>query len=120
MREPPTRFMVREKAGVLPSMLADPTTPADAISTMAVPIGKVTGRDVSSQADLLAGEEPLEIRLGYDSRRGRTHRAVSVTMRTPGHDFDLAAGFLFTEGILAAPEQVAEIRACGPTQAGGH
>lgn len=52
--------------------------------------------------DLLAVEEPLEIRLGAKS--------VSITMRTPGQDFDLAAGFLFTEGILHDAGQIREIR----------
>ena len=51
--------------------------------------------------DFLAGEEPLEIRVG--------RRAVSVTMRTPGHDSELAAGFLFSEGIVESPEQIAAI-----------
>jgi FdhD protein len=65
------------------------------------------------QSDVLAVEEPLEIRLGCDVDGRRIHRAVSITMRTPGHDQELAVGFLFTEGILAAKEQVTAVRACG-------
>ena len=53
--------------------------------------------------DLVATEEPFEIRLGYSRRDGsRAEEPVSVTMRTPGHDDDLAVGFLFTEGIIRA------------------
>jgi FdhD protein len=48
--------------------------------------------------DCLVGEEPLEIRLG--------RRPLSVTMRTPGHDLELAAGFLFTEGLIQRREQI--------------
>jgi FdhD protein len=59
--------------------------------------------------DLLAVEEPLEIRLGL----GKTHRAVSITMRTPGADEELAAGFLFTEGILNSPQQIKSVKHCG-------
>lgn len=51
--------------------------------------------------DELAGEEPLEIRIGGEP--------VSVTMRTPGDDFDLAAGFLLTEGMITRREQIARI-----------
>lgn len=61
--------------------------------------------------DVLAVEEPLEIRLGVPGQ-GK-HKAISVTMRTPGHDFELAAGFLFTEGILKASSQIAKIHHCG-------
>ncbi len=51
--------------------------------------------------DVLAVEEPLEIRLGYtDPRKGRVHRSVSITMRTPGDDEALALGFLFAESII--------------------
>lgn len=52
--------------------------------------------------DRLATEEPLEIRLAWP---GAPARRVWVTMRTPGHDFELAAGWLVHEGLLAAPPQ---------------
>src|ERR1700726_5288453 len=65
------------------------------------------------QSDVLAVEEPLEIRLGCDVGGRRVHHAVSITMRTPGHDLELAVGFLFTEGVIVAREQVAGVRACG-------
>lgn len=58
----------------------------------------------------LAVEEPLEIRLGLPDGK---HRAISITMRTPGDDAELAAGFLFTEGIIQHPDQIKEIRHCG-------
>lgn len=57
--------------------------------------------------DSLAVEEPLEIRLWYtDSIKGRQHRSLSITMRTPGQDDILALGFLYSEGILNSPTQV--------------
>ncbi|HEV2617161.1 MAG TPA: formate dehydrogenase accessory sulfurtransferase FdhD [Candidatus Acidoferrales bacterium] len=51
--------------------------------------------------DYLAGEEPLQIRVGK--------HPLSVTMRTPGHDIELAAGFLFTEGLIQQCEQIVSI-----------
>jgi FdhD protein len=59
----------------------------------------------SNADDVLAVEEPLEIRVG--------ERPVSVTLRTPGEDFDLAAGFLFTESILRSSDEIASIRHWG-------
>ncbi len=58
------------------------------------------------QEDLLAREEPLEIRLGFERDGVRHQKSISVTMRTPGHDEELALGFLFTEGIIQALGQV--------------
>lgn len=60
------------------------------------------------RADHVAVEEPLEIQVGF--HRGE-RRTLSITMRTPGHDEELAAGFLFTEGLLRHPSQVAAILA---------
>ena len=60
--------------------------------------------------DCLAVEEPLEIRIGFPDG---THKAISITMRTPGDDGELAAGFLFTEGIVHSPDQIKQIRHCG-------
>ena len=68
----------------------------------------------SSQPDCLAVEEPMEIRLGFGPSKERQHQNISVTMRTPGDDFDLAAGFLLTEGLIQEPKDIADIQFCGP------
>lgn len=61
-------------------------------------------------ADLLAVEEPLEIRLEYGPTGQRKHKNLSVTMRTPGSDEDLACGFLFTEGLVRTAGDVVAVR----------
>jgi FdhD protein len=68
---------------------------------------------VKSFHDTLAVEEPLEIRVGFCENSKRTHKAISITMRTPGDDAELAAGFLFTEGIVKSAEEISQIRHCG-------
>jgi FdhD protein len=67
-------------------------------ATVRLPIAKVEGRITRPREDSLAVEEPLEIRLGS--------RSLSVTMRTPGHDFELAAGFLLAEHIISSGSQI--------------
>lgn len=62
--------------------------------------------------DLVAVEEPLAIRLEYGLEGQRQQRDLSVTMRTPGHDFELAQGFLFTEGIIRSARDIQSIRYC--------
>ena len=70
--------------------------------------------ELSSQTveDILVVEEPLEIRLGYGPMDIRDVMNVSITMRTPGNDFELATGFLFTEGIIKSGEDILSIKYC--------
>ncbi len=77
-----------------------------------IQITKVKYNEVLTQPDLLVVEEPLEIRLGFGMPADRQQRSLSVTMRTPGHDFELALGFLFTEGIINSGDQVESIKYC--------
>ena len=69
------------------------------------------------RADAIAVEEPLEIRIlkAGSTENGGTGRSISITMRTPGNDSELALGFLYGEGILREPRDVIDVRPCGPT-----
>ncbi len=64
---------------------------------------------LGSKPDYLVTEEPMEIRVAPP---GKTAETLSVTMRTPGHDFELAVGFLFTEGIIASPADLRTVKYC--------
>ena len=67
--------------------------------------------------DWLAIEEPMEIRLGFGPAERRETRSLSITMRTPGHDFELAAGFLHTEAVIRSHDEIERIEFCGPAVA---
>lgn len=74
-----------------------------------VPIIRVLGTVVNRAArDVVAGEEPMEIRLVA----GTSRSTIGITMRTPGHDFELAAGFLHSEGLVRDRNEIAQIRYC--------
>ena len=68
-----------------------------------------------SRRDELAVEEPLEFRV----RAGEAQRSLAITMRTPGHDFELAAGFLLSEGLIAGRQDIARIAYCVDPQIDG-
>ena len=78
-------------------------------STVERTVTKIDAGQVSEVHDTMAVEEPCEIHLSGE--------AVAVTMRTPGNDLELAAGFLFTEGIVGA-QDVATVNHCGNTVVG--
>ncbi|MBC8101807.1 MAG: formate dehydrogenase accessory sulfurtransferase FdhD [Cytophagales bacterium] len=113
------------KRGVQPDEDEANAAPFGAATTR---VYRVIGDQIpaESEADTLAIEEPLEIRIGFGPEGERQRVRLSVTMRTPGgpgdeSDFELAAGFLWTEGILTAPDQIETIRHLGfPSLEGGY
>jgi FdhD protein len=75
------------------------------------PVLRLDGPGATGSRDTLAAEEPLEIRIGG--------KQVAVTMRTPGDDFDLVAGYLAGEGVIRGPHDLSRIRFCGDTACSG-
>jgi FdhD protein len=72
---------------------------------------RLAGEHRSERVDTLAVEEPLELRVGGES--------LQVTMRTPGDDFDLATGFLLSEGVITKPGDIVSMRYCAGVDADG-
>lgn len=79
------------------------------ISIKHMPVRRVSGFTSSPLSDTLSIEEPLEIRMGYGPGTKRMQKNISVTMRTPGNDLELALGFLFTEGIISSYQDVKDV-----------
>ena len=86
-------------------------------SSLAIDIRKVNGDKQLETEDSVAVEEPLEIQLSAAAPQAAAAKSISITMRTPGHDAELALGFLFTEGIIQSIEQVAAVAHVGPVDA---
>jgi FdhD protein len=84
-----------------PARLRHPVTPVRVVA--------VRGDRHLEIPDQVATEEPMEIRAAGPGQRPAP---IAVTMRTPGHDFDLAVGFLFTEGLITGPGDVAAVKYC--------
>ena len=82
------------------------------VETRVLAVENGSGRE---RRDRLAGEEPLEIRAAGP---GQAAVRVAVTMRTPGNDFELAAGFLHSEGLLRSPLELSEIKYCTDIELG--
>ncbi|MBO9612147.1 MAG: formate dehydrogenase accessory sulfurtransferase FdhD [Dyadobacter sp.] len=70
---------------------------------------RINGDDAEELDDHLAVEEPLEIQVAFQSEGRKERKSISVTMRTPGNDHELAVGFLFTEGIIHSQSQIGGI-----------
>jgi FdhD protein len=66
--------------------------------------------------DLLVIEEPLEIRIRFGKPEERTEMNLAITMRTPGNDFELVRGFLFSEGIIQSANDINSIKYCVNTK----
>jgi FdhD protein len=77
-------------------------------------ITRVTGDGPQACPDSLVLEEPLEIQVASGPEEAREWKAVAITMRTPGHDRELAAGFLIGEGLLRSLDEVEAVYGHGP------
>ena len=90
-------------------------------SNLAITVSKMSGDSAKSPdlanpefvEDKVAIEEPLEIRLGYSTPDGYTATSLSITMRTPGADAELATGFLFSESIISGNDDITAVEHCG-------
>ncbi|MRG44082.1 formate dehydrogenase accessory sulfurtransferase FdhD [Chitinophaga sp. SYP-B3965] len=85
------------------------TNSLEAVSMKQVVISRMDGLSISEFSDILSVEEPLEIKIDYSAGIERTQKNISVTMRTPGNDLELAAGFLFTEGIISSKDDIKKV-----------
>jgi FdhD protein len=85
------------------------TTSATRHPARRIEVTVVEAGTARASRDHVVGEEPMEIRVAGP---GQEATRVAVTMRTPGNDFELAAGFLFTEGLVASNDEIASIRYC--------
>ncbi|HET6629966.1 MAG TPA: formate dehydrogenase accessory sulfurtransferase FdhD [Woeseiaceae bacterium] len=82
-------------------------------NSLAIDISKVSGDGQVARQDEVAVEEPLELQLVTGDASGAAAKSVSITMRTPGHDAELALGFLFSEGIITNETWIASIEPVG-------
>ena len=79
-------------------------------------VTRVTPDGHERLSDVLAVEEPLEIRVVFGPGEKRRSKSLSITMRTPGSDFELAAGFLLSENIVRSPADIIKFEHVGPAE----
>jgi FdhD protein len=87
------------------------------VSSRPFRINKIDRNSAKSVDDQVAVEEPLEIRIGYSTPEGRTASSISITMRTPGFDAELAVGFLYSESIVRNSSDILKVAHSGPAAA---
>ncbi|HEX6121636.1 MAG TPA: hypothetical protein VFY89_00675, partial [Ktedonobacterales bacterium] len=94
-----------------PHPLHSTRSTSDPLRQVSAPIVRWAGGQAAAARDELAAEEPLELRAwGRDADGAPARAALATIMRTPGHDDELAAGFLFTEGLLLLSDSLPHLR----------
>lgn len=88
-----------------------PSASSSAPASVRIPISRVSGEASEAVADIVIVEEPMELQVVQEVGSERT---ISITMRTPGQDFELALGFLLGEGVIDQANDVVDVRYCGP------
>ncbi len=97
----------KETLSVCPVVTKDPLP-----STQKLTITKIKNSVVTEVVDEIATEEPLEIRVAWTENNRQKINNIAVTMRTPGNDFELASGFLLSEGIVKKTSDIKSIDYC--------
>ena len=88
-----------------------PSASSSVPSSVRIFLDRETGDVTNTVEDLVIVEEPMELQITQGERLTRT---ISVTMRTPGQDFELALGYLLSEGVIRQATDVLDVRFCGP------
>ena len=96
-------------AGASPQSMPPSHAPSDLGSSTPVSLLRLAEDGLHAAGDAVATEEPLEIQVSFSRSGVRVVRTVSLTMCTPGDEADLAAGFLFTEGIVGRADDIVAI-----------
>ncbi|MQF65395.1 formate dehydrogenase accessory sulfurtransferase FdhD [SAR202 cluster bacterium AC-409-J13_OGT_754m] len=89
-------------------------------STVKANITRIEGNIVTRHIDIITTEEPLEIRIYHSGLTGMEHTSVAVTMRTTLNDYELAAGFLYSEGLIKGREEIRRIAYCADDDVDQH
>jgi FdhD protein len=82
-------------------------------TTLPIEVTFYKAGQIATATDTVTVEEPMETRLRYGVEKNWQEKNIAVTMRTPGHDEELAVGFLFTEGVIQNSENVASVQTNG-------
>ncbi len=91
---------------------------AEALNTRRFSVKRLKNGQSERIVDTVATEEPLEIRIEHWFKDAKISANLAITMRTPGHDRELAAGFLFSEGVIQGREQLVDLRQLGSQPSG--
>ena len=106
---------VRPAAAIAPaSSIAVATAPVASHRVTVLRQSSSPSGGAKDDTDLVTVEEPMEVRLSFLSGGGRREQSISVTMRTPGNDFELAIGFLRGEGVIGDGRDIVDVEHCGP------
>ncbi len=106
---PPARFVVEQRNPTADGMSQETAMDRERLTTHPLSLLAVSGPNADERDDVVAIEEPLELLIGYGATEARREKSLSITMRTPGNDAELAVGFLLAELVISSREDVVDV-----------